>query len=127
YIIIGIGLNINNPPEEFPADFRTPATSALGEKQLPVSRINLLRRLLLSLENHYNLLQSGNFAPTLKKARNLSLVIGQEVCLEEKNTTLSGLALDIDENGFLLVKDQSGIIHTVMSGEINVSPSSPLK
>lgn len=125
YIVIGIGININNPPEEFPDDFRTPPTSALGETQTPVSRIDLLRRLLLSFENHYTLLQKGDFTHTLEKAKSLSLVIGKEVRLDEKDMIISGLAFDIDDNGFLLVKDQSGTIHTVMSGEISVLPGSP--
>lgn len=127
YIVIGIGLNINNPPEEFPADLRTPATSALAENDHPGSRVKVLRRLLLSLEKHYNLLQSGNFTQTLEIARRLSLVIGQEVRLDEVNTVITGLAIDIDDSGFLLVKDQTGTIHTIMSGEISVLPSSFIK
>ena len=127
YIVIGIGLNINNPPQDFPADLRTPATSALAENDHPGSRIKVLRRLLLSLEKHYNLLQSGDFAHTLEIARRLSLVIGQEVRLEESNIFISGLAIDIDDSGFLLVQDQTGSIHTIMSGEINVLPSSFIK
>lgn len=122
YIVIGIGVNINNYLEEFPADLRTPATSVAAEGKVSASRIRLLQKLLLSLENHYNLLQEGNFAPTLEKARYLSLVIGQEVSLEERDGFISGLAVGIDENGFLLVQDQDGNIHTVMSGEIDIIP-----
>lgn len=122
YIVVGIGLNINNTLQEFPADLRTPATSALAELDHPGSRIKVLQSLLLSLERHYNLLLGGNFARTLEKARRLSLVIGQEVQLDSGNSIVSGQAIDIDESGYLLVRDQTGTIHTIMSGEISVVP-----
>lgn len=123
YIVMGIGININNKLEDFPADLRTPATSVLIEQDRPISRIRLLQQLLLRLEYHYNLLLSGNFILTLEKARSLSLVFGQKVKLDSGNEVVSGQALDINENGYLLVRDENGTIHTVMSGEISVLPA----
>jgi BirA family biotin operon repressor/biotin-[acetyl-CoA-carboxylase] ligase len=122
YMVIGIGLNINNPAGDFPEDFRTQPTSVLAEKQRPASRVKLLQGLLVRLENHYFKLQSGNFTDTLAIGKSLSMVIGQEVRLETSNGFVVGQAVDIDDNGFLLVRDESGLMHTVMSGEINILP-----
>lgn len=124
YIVAGIGLNINNPLQNFPPDFRTAPTSVQTEYRQPVSRVRLLQSLLLNLENHYLQLLQGNFAPTLEKGKSLSMVIGQEVKLDTINGFLEGQAIDIDDNGFLLVRDQSGIIHTIFSGEISLLPPS---
>lgn len=120
YIVVGIGININNPLQEFPDDFRTAPTSALAERELPVSRVKLLQTLLLKLEGHYQDLLAGQFASTLEQAKNLSTVIGQEVRLDSINGFIVGQAFDIDENGYLLVRDQQGKVHTVLSGEISV-------
>lgn len=123
YVVAGIGLNVKNRVQDFPDDFRSAATSALAENAGPASRVKVLQGLLLHLEQHYQQLLAGKFTATLAKARNLSLVIGQDVRLEAVNGFIVGKALDIDDNGFLLVRDQQGITHTVMSGEISVLAS----
>jgi len=123
YIVIGIGLNINNPESDFPDDFRTDPTSILAEKKQPVSRVKLMQRLLAKLEHHYYLLLKGDFAETLSTGKRLSMVIGQMVSLETSQGLVTGRAVDIDEDGFLLVDDGSGFQHTVISGEIDVLPS----
>ncbi len=122
YIVTGIGLNINNPLPDFPGDFRTTATSVLVEYDHPSSRVKLLQCLLARLEFHYHQLLGGSFANTLEKAKSLSMVIGQAVRLDSINDFIIGQAVDIDDNGLLLVRDQLGIIHTVMSGEIIILP-----
>jgi BirA family biotin operon repressor/biotin-[acetyl-CoA-carboxylase] ligase len=125
YIVTGIGININNQIQDFPNDFHTTATSALAENDRPGSRAKVLQGLLARLEDHYYQLLDGNFAPTLEKAKSLSMVIGQELRLDTINGFIVGQAIDIDDNGFLIVRDQSGTIHTIMSGEISILPPSP--
>lgn len=122
YIVVGIGLNINNQVQDFPADFRTPATSALAEHDHPYSRIKVLQGLLWHLESYYQQQLAGNFAMTLDKAKILSMVIGQEVRLDTVNGFTEGHAIDIDDSGFLLVRDQQGTTQTIMSGEISILP-----
>lgn len=124
YVVIGIGININNQEQEFPGDFRTAATSARAEYERACSRVQVLRGLLASFERHYLNLLNGNFTQTLEKGRSLSMVIGQKLRLDTINGFVEGQAIDIDDNGFLLVRDQSGIIHTIMSGEITIMPAS---
>lgn len=119
FIILGIGININNPVDEFPDDLRTPPTSIMAELGIPGSRVELLQKLLLSLEQHYELLLTDDFTSILEKARRLSTVLGQKVQFDENGANLAGIALDLDENGFLLVRDEKGKIHTVVSGEID--------
>jgi len=123
YIVVGIGLNINNQIQDFPADLRTIVTSARAEHDRPDSRITVLQGLLLHLESYYLQLLAGDFTPTLEKARSLSMVIGQEVRLDTGQGFIAGQAIDIDDSGFLLVRDPQGTIHTIMSGEISVLPA----
>jgi BirA family biotin operon repressor/biotin-[acetyl-CoA-carboxylase] ligase len=125
YIVTGIGLNINNQLQDFPSEFRTTATSARAEWNHPNSRVKVLQGLLARLESHYYQLLNGGFARTLEKGKSLSMVIGQELRLDTINGFIVGKAIDIDDNGFLLVRDHLGIIHTIMSGEISILPSSP--
>lgn len=125
YIVTGIGLNINNPIEDFPGDLRTDPTSVLAEKERPVSRVKVLQGLLVRLENRYFQLLEGDFSGILEKGKSLSLVIGQEVRFDTPGGSAVGRAVDIDDHGFLVVRDEFGQIHTVMSGEINIPPALP--
>ncbi len=122
FVVIGMGLNINNSTSDFPDDFRTVPTSILAETKQPVSRVKILQSLLAKLEHHYNLLQNGDFSITLTAGKRLSMVIGQQVNLETSRGWVTGQAVDIDENGYLLVHDGAGGVHTVISGEIEVLP-----
>jgi BirA family biotin operon repressor/biotin-[acetyl-CoA-carboxylase] ligase len=122
YIVVGIGVNINNPPCEFPNDFRTEATSALAEYDRSGSRVQVLQGLLMNLERRYQELLTGHFAPILARVKSLSVVIGQTVRLDTVNGFIIGQAVDIDTSGFLVVRDQQGTLHTVLSGEISIMP-----
>ncbi|MGE5544022.1 MAG: biotin--[acetyl-CoA-carboxylase] ligase, partial [Bacillota bacterium] len=118
YIVAGIGLNINNPLQDFPGDLRTDPTSVMAEKEIPVSRVKVLQNLLMRLENRYYQLLEGDFNGILKKGKSLSMVLGREVKFDSPGGLIAGWAVDIDDNGFLLVKDKYGKVHTVMSGEV---------
>lgn len=122
YIVTGIGLNVNNPLENFPSDLRTDPTSVMAERETPVSRVKFMQSLLMRLENRYYQLLEGDFDGILKKGKELSMVLGQAVTFDTPEGLLAGQAVDIDDNGFLLVKDKSGKVHTVMSGEVYLPP-----
>ncbi len=122
YMVTGIGINIKNRVEDFPDEFRAPATSIQQEYGQPCSRIMLLQGLLYYLENYYEQVVGGDFSAVLDKVRNLSSVIGQEVRVDDIGGVLVGKAIDIDHNGFLCVLDPNGVTHTVMSGEIIIVP-----
>ena len=107
-IVTGIGLNINNPLQDFPGDLRTAPTSVLAEKETPVSRVRVLQELLMHLETRYYQLLEGNFNGILDKGKSLSTIIGKEVEYDSQNGPAIGQAVDIDDNGFLLVKDKWG-------------------
>ncbi|NLV17199.1 MAG: biotin--[acetyl-CoA-carboxylase] ligase [Syntrophomonadaceae bacterium] len=120
YVVTGIGLNINNRLEDFPDDLRTAPTSAREENKMFVPRVLLLQGLLNRFEKCYQQLLEGNFSDILLRGRKLSQDIGQRVKFDTPAGYEIGLAIDLDEDGSLLVKDDAGIIHTVISGEINI-------
>ncbi|MGE5422319.1 MAG: biotin--[acetyl-CoA-carboxylase] ligase [Ignavibacteriales bacterium] len=123
YIVLGIGLNLNMDSPELDQGFRTHATSAMLECDQPALRNRILQALLNRLEKAYYLVLSGHFAEILTKVKKLSTVLGQEVRLDINSGWLEGQAIDIDEAGFLLIRDQAGVVHTVTSGEICDSSS----
>lgn len=126
YIITGIGINVNQVQADFPEEFRHTATSVREELRQDVARIPLLQELLLNLERRYQQMLAGGFAEILEEVRRRSTVIGKDVNLDGLQGVTSGRAIDIDNNGFLMVRDASGNIHHVMSGEVFVKdPAEP--
>ena len=119
-VILGIGININHNVLDFPEGLRTPPTSLRIELGLDSSRTKLLQNLLLFLEQHYYLLQAGNFTYTLEKARRLSTVLGKKINFKVNGSLITGIAFNLDENGFLLIKDREDQVHTIASGEISL-------
>jgi len=120
YMVVGIGLNINQDLSQFPADLRMPATSLRVEKNQAVARVKILQSLLLSLEHHYLRLLAGDFESILIRARALSMVLGQQVRLETAEGFVIGKAVDINSDGYLMVVNPDGSVQAVMSGEIDV-------
>ncbi len=122
YIVTGIGLNVNTLIKDLPEEFRGIATSVREAAGRSVPRIELLQGLLLQLESRYQQLITGGFSDILEKVRSLSLVIGHDIIIDSVNGITEGRAIDIDNNGFLMVRDATGNIHHVMSGEILLKP-----
>jgi BirA family biotin operon repressor/biotin-[acetyl-CoA-carboxylase] ligase len=52
-VVLGIGINVNVPADQLPAEVRMPATSLLIETGAPVDRVELLVELLEALERRY--------------------------------------------------------------------------
>ena len=53
-VVLGIGINVNVPADDLPADVRLPATSLLAELGAPVDRVELAVELLDRLERAYD-------------------------------------------------------------------------
>jgi BirA family biotin operon repressor/biotin-[acetyl-CoA-carboxylase] ligase len=53
-VVLGIGINVNLPPESLPTDVRLPASSLLTETGAPVDRVELAVELLERLERAYD-------------------------------------------------------------------------
>jgi BirA family transcriptional regulator, biotin operon repressor / biotin---[acetyl-CoA-carboxylase] ligase len=52
-VVLGIGINVNVPPEDLPTSVDRKATSLLAELGVPVDRAELLAMILLELERRY--------------------------------------------------------------------------
>lgn len=118
YVVIGIGINVNNYyfPEEL-IDRATSLSLILGRK---LNRKELLVGFLESFESHYNLALKDNFKEVMTKWRKLSCNLGRHVKITGKAYSFEGNAIDIDDEGALLVKKDNGEIERVFSGDVSL-------
>ncbi len=114
FVVIGIGLNINNDKKSLIAQ----ATSLKEQLGHPVSRLALLQELLRRIENNYLLLQDKGSKVIADKWRNFSSTLGKHVKVYCQNKHIEGSAVDIDSDGSLLVRKASGIIQKISSGDV---------
>jgi BirA family biotin operon repressor/biotin-[acetyl-CoA-carboxylase] ligase len=116
--IIGIGLNVNQQAEEFPQELKEIATSLHMAAGRAIDRQWLLDELLTRLDRNYIEWLEQGFTATREKWIRRSATIGKEVRLEQDGRLLRGMAVDLDRDGALLVKNYCGGVHRVDSGEI---------
>jgi len=119
YIVIGIGININTRPEDFPEDIKKIATSIRASRRKKISRVALLQKFLIAFEKEYLAYQQDQLARSHKRVRGYSSLIGHQVKLASGKGIIEGTALDIDADGALLV-DVNGERRTITSGEVTV-------
>ncbi len=121
YIIMGIGINTGAKKEEFPEAFRETATSFANEG-VDVSRKELLAAILFELEKEYNLALTEGFDRVLEDWKTLSITIGQEVRVIFGEDSFIGKAVDIDQDGCLLV-DTGKEVTRVIAGDVSIRPA----
>ena len=118
YAIVGIGINCRHQSQDFPRELETIATSFALEG-IPVDPARLSAAMIESLwqMDQTLLTQSG---PTMARYRQDCLTLGQDVIICRGDTRQSGKALDVDEEGALLVMLPDGSTQAVSSGEVSV-------
>jgi len=115
-IIVGVGINVNN-------DRKTLPHSAISLKAITgheVIRLDVLQSVLTCFEQSYLEFKKQGIKQILDKWRTFSVTLGRRVRLSmsRKRLQLVGEAMDIDQDGGLLIRKDSGLIERVMAGDI---------
>lgn len=121
YVVIGIGINANIPPESFPEDIQGKAGSISGYLGREIDRVAFLQRVLAYIEELYLDIQANGFEPMLAAWRQNSITLGQSINVLGVSETFAGVAKDIDEDGALLVETESGL-RRVLAGDVSIRP-----
>jgi BirA family biotin operon repressor/biotin-[acetyl-CoA-carboxylase] ligase len=120
YVVVGIGVNVNQSRMDFPEDVADKAVSLAMASGASWNRTPLLQRILRSVEEVYEDYLTRGFAPVLDRWRSLCGIFNKQVRVERPEETIEGIALDVDEQGGLLVDTPAGI-RRVTVGDISVA------
>jgi BirA family transcriptional regulator, biotin operon repressor / biotin---[acetyl-CoA-carboxylase] ligase len=118
HVVLGIGINVNVRSEHLDDELRAIATSLHLERGEPVSRAWALYRLLERLDHWLGLHESEGFEPVRERWRELSSTLHRRVRIEAGAVPLLGEAVDLAEDGALLVRDDAGKLHAVNAGDV---------
>lgn len=121
-LVLGIGINVLQEPEDFSPMVRDVATSLLQELERPVSRPLLTAILLEELDKAYAALQKDDLAAYHDAYCQNCVNLGRTVQLLSSGTGTREVAeaVDIDRNFGLVVRQPDGGLRTVRSGEVSV-------
>lgn len=120
-VIIGIGINANLEQEDFGSGVEDTATSIRLETGSTVFRKLAAAAVLNEFERAYEVFTaSGSINPFLDEYKGRSAVLGKEVRVISKKEEIIGLAVDISEEGHLVIKLGNGALKEIMSGEVSV-------
>lgn len=121
YVVIGIGINANLDIGDFGQEVSSIATSISIESGRNISRKSLVASVLKEFELIYkDFERTGSIKFILDEYKNKSAVLGKEIRIISRKEEITGLAIDISEEGHLVVRLDDGSIREVMSGEVSV-------
>jgi BirA family transcriptional regulator, biotin operon repressor / biotin---[acetyl-CoA-carboxylase] ligase len=120
WVVIGIGVNVSWSPSGIVdgRDLAEVATSVGAAAGQPVGRLALLRALLERLDARYVALRRGDHADLFESWRDRLTTLGQPVQIGLPHGELRGVAEDVERSGALRVRDEHGVLHTVLAGDV---------
>jgi len=119
YVIVGIGININHRRSDFPSEIIKTATSLRAETKQDTRRVDFLQRFLTNFERDYRLFRKYGLKKLRPRIVNYSHLLGKKVKLETKGSQILGTALDIDDNGSLILDTDKGLC-SFHAGEVTL-------
>ena len=121
FAIIGVGLNVLTESYDFPRDLQTVATSLLLETGVYFSMDDLLTLICGEVFEHISTLEQAGFSPLLERWKQYDFLAGKSLqWLTHSGEVVRGRSEGPDDCGRLLVRDDNGLLHHVLSGDISL-------
>jgi BirA family biotin operon repressor/biotin-[acetyl-CoA-carboxylase] ligase len=118
FVILGIGVNLNMDEKMFSKEIRSLATSLKREMGQSISRKAFLQTLLEELEMWYETFLKKGASPILKAWRDKAQIQGRPVKVTSFGEVLSGTAIDVDNDGALILETKAGERKRVVAGDV---------
>lgn len=118
YVVIGIGLNVNQSLEDFPLDINTKATSIQIETEKEWLIKSIVQDLLVTFEERFTHYLDTGFPDVKNKWEGYGYKIGEPIWIITTKGRWQALFMGIAEDGALLVKKNQEEIQKIYSAEI---------
>ena len=119
YVVVGIGINVYN--SQFPEDIADKATSIFIENGEGYDRSRLIAEVSNEFEVLYNeFVKNKNLEFIVDEYNSYLVSKDRQVYVIEGDKRTEYTALGLSPDGGLLVKDEQGATHNIISGEVSV-------
>jgi BirA family biotin operon repressor/biotin-[acetyl-CoA-carboxylase] ligase len=120
HVAVGIGINVRHNARDLPEDLQAIATSLRLASGREISRGELAAEIYNRLDRWYGELSGGRSEAILTRGRARSAILGSSVDVLAGDERWSGLAVDLDADGALLVQDGRGELRRVVAAEVSI-------
>ena len=117
YLILGIGINFNIPKDNFPSELKEIAGSLFNNNNNGINRNMLCAEIINNILNMIPKIKNYDFISEYKKR---SIILNQEIMYISSGVSATGKAIDINNDGSLVVKHDDGSIKILNSGEVTI-------
>lgn len=125
HVIVGVGLNVGNAPEDLPAELRAAASSLAAESADPVERSEVAGAVVRAVTSLlYGVPGEMGEEDRAELARRDALR-GHAVVVSApggEGEGIHGTAMGIDGQGRLLLRDEAGVLRRIESGTVRRAP-----
>ncbi len=118
YLLLGIGINVNQTPADFPEELREKAGSLRMKLGVKIDRPALLRSYLRLFEEEYNRVRAEGFGEVLAYCRRYSATLGRQVEVATGNQRYRGKAVAIRDDGSLSLRLEDGGTIDIYAGDV---------
>jgi BirA family biotin operon repressor/biotin-[acetyl-CoA-carboxylase] ligase len=120
WVVVGIGVNVDWSPSGVVdgQDLALVATSLAAASGQPIGRAALLPALLSRLDARYRELRQGRREELFDTWRGRLATLGRHVTVHMPQGELRGVAEGVELSGALLLRDEQGVLHTVLAGDV---------
>jgi len=121
YVVMGIGINANFDQADIPLELQDKATSLKLKNGKNINRRELLAAILNHLEDLYLKFNiDKDLSEAIKACRDKSAVIGKDIKIIYGKEVRRAKAINIDDQGQLIVQMEDGSREKIISGEISI-------
>lgn len=120
HVVLGIGVDVNLNPADFPQHLRATATSLKAELGRSVSRPALAAEILRELDDAYAQLRAGRFAALAEEWAHHCSTLGRHVVIQVGDRRPGGYAEALDDEGALLLRTEHGHLERILGGDVTL-------
>ncbi|MCG8482557.1 MAG: biotin--[acetyl-CoA-carboxylase] ligase [Clostridia bacterium] len=122
FVIMGIGINVNQDENQLPPDCKDTSTSLKIELGRRLSRLNVLSQFISIWEKHYQRFLKMGYPYLRRKWIENNVTLGRYISINSEESP-KGLAIDISERGGLLVSLPDGLIKEFLAEDLSLGRS----
>lgn len=122
YVVVGLGLNLDIKPENFPVELRATATSVATHATKSASYEEVLGTFAEIFDRWFLRWEKEGLSAFAATWTEHAYKLGRVVSLTDGDEDLCGEIIGLANDGALRIRDAGGALHDVHSGEIATGP-----
>jgi BirA family biotin operon repressor/biotin-[acetyl-CoA-carboxylase] ligase len=120
HVVLGIGVNVNFDPNDFPPEIRKIATSLKIESGRAFRRCEIVAAILHELDADYRRILRGDFESIANEWEAACTTIGHNIEIASGNRVIAGRAESLDSEGALLLRTEHGRLERIIGGDVTL-------